>query len=459
MIEIGARSFSLRDQVEFAELSGDSNPVHVDPAAARRTLFGSPVVHGVAGVLWALDRYLEHSGRTGVASIDARFVRSANLDKLIRCVIESEDTERCALRLEHEDGVVSRIDVTVAPHVSGDVALSTPEPQACRDRRFDSAHDAAGALPLFLDHSLALRLLPVLSRRLPGAQLASLLATTRLVGMELPGLHSIFTRLRVTMDAPSGEASLRWRVTVADPRFSSVRMNVEGPGMSGEVQAFFRPAPRAQPLLEDIAAQVAAGEFSRQRALVVGGSRGIGEVAAKAIVAGGGEVCITYLVGEADARRVCDALGSRATSVRFDAGVDELPALPWLPTHLYFFATPFIGGGRSGDFSGEKFDRFAQVYVTGFARAVTALARVNPTVSVLYPSTVFLDDPDAGFPEYCAAKAAGERVCTQLRSAFRSINVQAPRLPKVATDQTAGLRADQTIEPLAALLPLIRELC
>ena len=49
------RTFTLDDQLAFAALAGDFNPLHVDPLAARRLIFGEVVVHGVHAVLWALD--------------------------------------------------------------------------------------------------------------------------------------------------------------------------------------------------------------------------------------------------------------------------------------------------------------------------------------------------------------------------------------------------------------------
>jgi acyl dehydratase len=49
------------DQAEFdafARLSGDDNPIHVDPAFAARTRFGRTVAHGMMlyAILWALVR-------------------------------------------------------------------------------------------------------------------------------------------------------------------------------------------------------------------------------------------------------------------------------------------------------------------------------------------------------------------------------------------------------------------
>ena len=51
---IGTRIFALGDQVRFAELTGDFNPMHLDPIAARRTLAGAPVVHGIHDLLWLI---------------------------------------------------------------------------------------------------------------------------------------------------------------------------------------------------------------------------------------------------------------------------------------------------------------------------------------------------------------------------------------------------------------------
>lgn len=41
------KAFSSRDVALFAELTGDTNPLHVDAAYASTTSFGAPIVHGV----------------------------------------------------------------------------------------------------------------------------------------------------------------------------------------------------------------------------------------------------------------------------------------------------------------------------------------------------------------------------------------------------------------------------
>ena len=41
------RTFRQDEFARFAALSGDDNPIHIDPAFAARTRFGRPVAHGM----------------------------------------------------------------------------------------------------------------------------------------------------------------------------------------------------------------------------------------------------------------------------------------------------------------------------------------------------------------------------------------------------------------------------
>ena len=54
---IGSRFFTLNDQHEFAKFSADSNPIHIDPIFARRSISGECIVHGIHGLMWALNEF------------------------------------------------------------------------------------------------------------------------------------------------------------------------------------------------------------------------------------------------------------------------------------------------------------------------------------------------------------------------------------------------------------------
>jgi hypothetical protein len=276
--------------------------------------------------------------------------------------------------------------------------------------------------------------------------------------MECPGLHSLYAGLALEFDAPQGAAEMTYDVTNVDDRFSLIELGVRGVGARGTLRAFVRPPPQAQPRFARAAALDQPDEFKNWRALVVGGSRGLGEVAAKLVAAGGGAVCVTFHQGRADAQAVCaelQAAGADASAVQFDVTGDEFPTLPWAPSHLLYFATPHIAGGRAAAFSGAKFEELCRCYVTGFERTFSAL---KPPVAVLYPSTVFLDETTPNMAEYCAAKAAGEELCRHLAKRANDCRIRFPRMPRMLTDQTSGFIAMEAADPLTAILHELRAL-
>lgn len=49
-IESAPRTITEADVLTFAELSGDTNPLHTDPEYARTTMFGERIAHGLLGL-------------------------------------------------------------------------------------------------------------------------------------------------------------------------------------------------------------------------------------------------------------------------------------------------------------------------------------------------------------------------------------------------------------------------
>ncbi|MAF95813.1 MAG: hypothetical protein CMM60_08685 [Rhodospirillaceae bacterium] len=460
-----AHRFTDEGQQLFASLSGDSNPLHIDPVAARRTLFGETVVHGINGVLWALDACLgKRTGRWRLQRLKATFDHPIGVGSTVTAEVTEADETR--IRLFTGNNPVQQIICEMVPGGEDEEGLSIadekPSPAPCAAPSLSETASASGTVSLGFERQIAEQLFPAVCGALPAWQIAILLATTRIVGMKCPGLHSIFHSVSLDFDSPgSAAAVLAYKTTRADERFSRIDVEVTGPGVTGMLVTFYRPPPVVQPALSEIQPAVPSGAFAGQRALVIGGSRGLGEVTAKALAAGGAALRLTYHQGDEDALRVCGechTVGADAKCFRYDvtAPADSLESSlddGFRPTHLYYFATPRIHLRDHGENSDAPFPTFATAYVEGFRRTVEAAFKVSGgRLSAFYPSSVLIDDERSRNSEYAKAKLAGEEMCRNLEKEHPGLSILAPRLQKLRTDQTVGFGADTAADPVSAMV-------
>jgi acyl dehydratase len=470
------RVFTAEDQLAFARLSGDYNPIHLDPVAARRLLFGQPVVHGMHALLWGLDRWLAEKATAvppphaiRITKLKVRFRSSIPLDARVELVARPKSPTETTLELSTDEAKVVTASVSFAPAVAETtrVAAELPPRRPCRNRAPAELGTAAGEVPLCLDRETAARLFPSASRRLSADQLATLLATTRVVGMEAPGLHSILAGLDLEEGAVVENAApvLSYQTSSFDERVSRLELRIASSGFQGQVTAFVRPEPQRQASFGALRSLVAPGEFGGERALVVGGSRGLGEVAAKLLAAGGADVKFTYARGAADAERVAAeivAANRPVGSFRYDVLTDarQLPPalVNWSPTLLCYFATPHISPSPDRQFRARRFREFCDYYVTGFLETFEATRTCGPSLCrVLYPSSVFVDEVPANLGEYAAAKSAAESLCRSLAQANADVRFHFPRWPRLATDQTASLIRTELPDAAPTVLAALRD--
>ncbi len=466
------RVWTLQNQFSFAALSGDYNPMHIDPIAARRMLFGRPVVHGIHSLIWAIDRMLherfaESVSSVRIVSLSVDFSSPILVEDPIELKIVSEGAKTFQLTLSANGSITTTIKLAVdlsEAHKNAAIAEGLPERLACKELQAVDVKSAAGRLPLHFNREAAEALFPSAGRLLVPEQFAALLASTRMVGMEIPGLHSLYTGLELAWSNDFVEPVLEYAAEGFEPRYAVLTtLAVKSPGFRGRVLAAFRPAPSRQRSFAEFSKLVKSDEFAGERALVIGGSRGLGEVAVKSLAAGGAEVRFTYYKGSEDARRIVAdvaAAGGSTSCFAYDVLGDSQNLLDsvahWSPTLLCYFATPHIGISQGKSFSFDRFKNFCATYIDGFLHVFGAVA--GGLTSVLYPSSSFVEELPANMGEYVAAKAAAEALCGVLAKNHAGIRFHTPRYPKLVTDQTASLLDSDAGDGASIVLNSLREL-
>jgi NADP-dependent 3-hydroxy acid dehydrogenase YdfG len=314
------------------------------------------------------------------------------------------------------------------------------------------AEGLTGSAALTWDASAFQALFPHIAALLPDCQSATILASTKIVGMHCPGLNSVFARLSLEFGSlePVSLSKLDYKVSSVDPRFSRVLMDVSNEITHGSIEAFFRPAPVQQASSRDIRSIVPSGRFAAQKALIVGGSRGLGELLAKLLAAGGADVTVSYASGQADALRVAEDIidnQGNCQVVQLDVRDPDVDVALFEQfgkvSHIYYMASPLIEKSTAGLWDENSFGKYVDFYVHGLARLLGAFAGHpdyrKAKLCIFLPSTIFLQEPEKGFAEYAASKAAAEAFAQQARKKHPSWQFHVPRLPRMLTDQTSGV--------------------
>src|SRR5207245_676984 len=141
-------------------------PVHLDGLAARRLMYGAPVVHGVHCVLWALDAWLEEQAEPlQLRSIEVSFPKPLKVGEGAIVSLSSGGERRVKLEVAGSGLSVAQIVCEWEPASKAlDESLSVRFPPKSQPRilRLDEIGTNSGALELHFNPWAAAKMFPVL---------------------------------------------------------------------------------------------------------------------------------------------------------------------------------------------------------------------------------------------------------------------------------------------------------
>jgi acyl dehydratase len=474
-INLASRTFDSNGQFLFARISGDFNPIHIDPIAARRTQAGAVVVHGVHAILWALDKLIEMGIITEqIGSLNVQFTNFIYVGSQVELKLLGRDGKSVRAELSVGRLRAATLIVAFSPLQGvGETELPDSAPRispASQPVNFGGLEEMAslcGWMDIAGPADRIPQYFPYASSAIGNSRVTAIALLSTLVGMICPGLHSLFGGFTVdVVDNSRNQDRIGFRVSETDDRFRMVRMGVAGAGILGSVQAFVRWPPISQASLNAIRNMVSPTEFAGSTTLIIGGSRGLGALTAKILAAGGGEVMVTYATGQEDAEALTAEIRNETATdlchtfqynIHADAAA-QLKNLKTSVTHLYYFATGKIARQKDGLFEMNLFNEFIQMYVKAFYDCCVYLgAHGSHPLTAFYPSSVFVDSNPPEMAEYSMAKMVGEMLCVSMNRANGRVHTITSRLPPLLTDQTATVVPMERGDPLKVMLPVVRE--
>ncbi len=480
--------FTIGDIERFAAASGDHNPLHVDRDFARRTPFGQCIVHGslvtigMLGVLpadelarvtalraWFAGPVLPGSTSRVTASRSAKDpgtweIRLIGRGKALARLVAGPSAERIA------PGLAQPAEPAGASGESGTggAAMRT-EPAEFAAEALETGHTVGAEYEVGED--LAALAQQFGAEALPPALLEGLAWASYVVGMEVPGLHSLFSGLRLAMaeTAPGATRARRYRIELTDQDSRTGQLGVQGvlsdgmgaPLVAAKIESFARePTGTPDPAALAPAARPRAGAAAdRGTAVVIGASRGFGAALSLALLARGYRVEGAHSsAGSADA--LTKLGGPRLRLHRLDAGDPEQIAglaatlgegqIAGLALNA---ALPPLPMGLGADSAQDLADYVAASVLLAAAPLGALLSRVRRDGGwVMFSSSSALAAPPRDWPHYVSAKAALEglaRWVAETSPSLRTVILRPPAMRTEMTNTPSGRIAPVATETIA----------
>ena len=288
--------------------SGDINPIHIDPISARRSITGQRTVHGINSLLWALDS-LAKEERITVREIEANFLKPTFLEEEIKCIW---NRRKQLITLLSDDIVLTtcRLKISQMRSPLNIRIFSEKRNKKPRELSFIECSELTNQpFKIFGQEKLSNDLFPTFTALYGSIILCEIAAISQIVGMECPGMNSLFASLKLKI-VTNKNTIPKFDVITSNERFNFLEISVIGKTLNAKVGAFYRPSPARNLHITELCNHVKENEFNDVHSLIIGGSRGLGELVAKLIAAGGGKPIITYNVGKVEAEMLVDEIHS-----------------------------------------------------------------------------------------------------------------------------------------------------
>ena len=458
-VRLSSCIFHLSDQQKFADFSGDINPIHLCDEYARKTPPGQVIVHGINSLLWALDGFLS-CGHSISGQMNVRFLQPIHLNEVVFCdyfvkerIIEISNANVIFVKIKLSDNFYN--------HISGDseslYSKTSYDLQICELALNDIQSGLSLALSESADPDFIDELYPALLVYLGRSIVCQIACLSSVVGMQIPGLHSIFASVSIDLQKSSNRKFVE--VVKTDQRFGLVDLKVQSSDVHSKVRAIIRPKPTECLPLDSLKKKINKTFAVGESVLVIGGSRGLGSYVVKILALSGARVTFTYSKGQKDAQILKSELSGSNINVdfvHFDIRDLDFSALfDCKPDYIFYFATPKIFVKRSKCFENKLYEGFKLFYVDAF-KSILENSGTNSVKGIFYPSSVAVEENTKDLAEYIKAKLEGEELSKQANIANKT-NIFISRLPRTLTDQTATNLTIESKDPFEVMMPILEE--
>lgn len=458
-----SKTFDLDDQNWFAEISGDFNPIHINKIESRKLHSGGILVHGIHTVTWALDCFFRQEPQNKLSALKTKFFKPIYLNQELSIVFENVDNEKDIIKIYDKELLVTIILESSDLSFGDKIVDSKYHFDLPKEFKYN---DNNNEISISLSKKMILNKYPYICNAVGLEIVSNIIGLSRLVGMECPGLNSLFVGLDINFQHKNivKNNKIFWSIDNYYGNQAPINISVKSSIMEGMIQAFIRPSPIIQLPFKEISKFTKNTiDLNNTFSIIIGGSRGLGEVTSKIIASYGGNVIITYNKGKNEAIKICNEIN---TNLSIDIAVplhldienpknlfDYINKNKIKIDSIYYFATPKIKGVKSIELDKNLLDLYNSFYSIYFSRLLRLLNKsfFNKEINIFYPSTIFIDQQKEDLKEYILAKKNAEAYIDSVKHKLKNLNIVVDRLDILNTDQNNSVFTVKTEDPLKAM--------
>ncbi|MCV3444997.1 NAD-dependent epimerase/dehydratase family protein [Campylobacter lari] len=421
----------------FSYTSGDFNPIHLDEDFAKNSYFNGQIVYGIYQLFLTIEFFLKKNCKNTIKikTIKSNFINPLFKNQKFRIIKKYQKNNVLKYEIIDKNQIFSKIEFEIENETEiENIFLKHIKFKKNKPNNIKSLQNENCSEELNYNKELFKKLFPLCSMYLNSRNIAVLIASTRLIGMKIPGLDSIYSSLNLDFSECDTNNKLLFNFK-KHHNIECYMINILSP-CKGSIKAFIRPQLIKNTTYSSLKVKYPnlqkTNFFVNQKALIIGASSGFGNVCTKLLALGGATIIATY--NSNHPREVIP----NCTFIPLDIlNVDKNfidTIKKFNPTHIYYFATPKISSQNS-QFNKKILYNFMQYYIFALDKI---LKYINPTLIFTSSSSSFVDDLPLDMKEYSMAKASME-VFIKYIEKTKNIQVIAPRFPRAKTNQTLNL--------------------
>ena len=427
-------------QVNFIKISNDKNPIHLIKDNLSKLNLEGTVVHGMNVVLTTLEILTKKKdiNSSKIYQIKCKFLKIIYLNEILKIKFKKNKDKIIVFVLSNNLKCLE-LEILLSYEIfpKDNIKLIKSKYDHPKKNSPLSRKKLVKINHIF-DLKNIIKIYPNLSKELNYKIISSFIMMSTSVGMFWPGKNSLFVGFDVFLKKVE-KKNIDLVILKTDKRTNYSIINYKSYYCVGKLFTFFTKEKVQQPSFSYLSKKITKKNLKNHKALVIGGSRGLGELTAKIIASSGGIVTITYNKNKSLAKNLVEIFRSQKLKLKIqelkinkDGNFNHKTLKKKNYNCLYYFPTPIIFRKKSQKFSPKIYKEFYNIYCKALIKIIKILNIKN--LIIFYPSTVFNCIDNKNFVEYILAKKKGAEKLKIMKKKLKFVPF-IKKLPPLKTDQ------------------------